>query len=169
MLNHDIYDATAGTVHVASGPWGMDESVLMLCGPDLSKGMVGPRSFASWSETDNPGVKLVTSLADKNNRQPKERVMGYLGVIAGVNMCFDAIAKAAKAEGWDKLSGTTIKNQFIKMNNFDSMGITKYTYTATKPESTSTRIFKAEGGKLLPITDWVQLPRPEAGNSKINT
>ncbi len=158
MLNHDIYDATPGKVHVASGPWGMDESVLLLCGPDLSKGMVGPRSFASWSETDNPGVKLVTALADKNNRQPKERVMGYLGVIAGVNMCFDAIAKAAQAEGWDKLSGTTIKNQFIKMNNFDALGITRYTYTATKPESTSTRIFKAEGGKLLPITDWVSCP-----------
>ncbi len=84
--------------------------------------------------------------------------MGYLGVIAGVNMCFDAIAKAAEAEGWDKLSGTTIKNQFIKMNNFDALGITRYTYTATKPESTSTRIFKAEGGKLLPITDWVSCP-----------
>ena len=166
MLNHDLYDAKAGTVHVASGPWGMDESVLMLCGPDLSKGMVGPRSFASWSETDNPGVKLVTSLADKNNRQPKERVMGYLGVIAGVNMCFEAIGLAAKAEGWDKLSGTTIKNQFVKMNNFDSMGITKYTYTSTKPESTSTRIFKAEGGKLLPITDWVSCPDLKPAGAK---
>jgi branched-chain amino acid transport system substrate-binding protein len=158
LLNHEVYDAKTGTLHVAGGPWAMDESVLLLCGPDLSKGMVGPRSFASWSETDNPGVKLVVSLADKNNRQAKERVMGYLGVIAGVNMCFDAIGKAAKAVGWDKLSGSAVRDQFLKMNNFDSMGITKYTYTATKPESTATRIFKAEGGKLLPITDWVNCP-----------
>ena len=166
VLNHNLYDAAAGTLHVASGPWGMDESCLLLAGPALSEGMVGPRSFASWSETDNPGVKLVVSIADKNNRQAKERVMGYLGVIAGVNMCFDAIGKAAKAVGWDKLNGTAIKDQFIKMNNYDSMGITKYTYTTTKPESTSTRIFKAEGGKLLPVTGWVTCPDLKPATAK---
>ncbi len=158
MLNHNIYDATDGTVHVASGPWGMDESVVMLAGADLSKGMVGPRSFASWSETDNPGVKLVTSLADKNNRQAKERVLGYLGVIAGVSMCFDAIAKAAGAVGWDKLDGYAVQQQLLKMNNYDALGITKYTYTATKPEPSSTRIYQSDGGKLLPISDWVTCP-----------
>lgn len=157
MLNQNLYDITPGTIHRASGPWGMDESSIRLA-PAESEGMVGPRSFASWSETDNPGIKLAIAMADKKGREPKVRVMGYLAVWAEVSTLVEAISKAVDSVGWDKLDGAAVREQMLKMKKFSPLGLTEYTFTADKPEPNRTRIYQVKGGALVPITDFVTCP-----------
>ena len=157
ILNQDLYDTTPGTIHRASGPWGMDESAVRLAGP-LLEGMVGPRSFASWAMTDVPGVKEAIASFEKHHRKPEERVMGYLVSWAAVYTIAHAIEGVVKELGWGKLSGETLREQFLKMKDFSPLGMTRYTFTADKPEPRQTRIFQVKGGKLLPITDWVTCP-----------
>jgi branched-chain amino acid transport system substrate-binding protein len=163
ILNHDLYDNTPGKIHRATGPWGMDNSMIMLAG-ELAEGMVGPRSIASWSMSEVEGVAKAIAAFDKHNRNPEERVIGYLGAWPVMYTVCHCMNKAVEDTGWDKLNGTTLKEQFIKLRDFKPMGMTVYTFTADRPAPTQTVIFKVEKGRLLPITDWITCPdlRPAA-------
>ena len=157
MLTNDPYDTTAGKVHVANGPWGMDESAIALLGA-LGEGIVGPRSFASWSMPEVEGIKAATAAFEKNNRKPQEKVMGYLAAWSEVYTVCDAMKKVVAKSGWGKFDGAAVKDQFLKTKDFSPQGMTLYTFTAEKPEPTKTRIFNVKGGKLLPLTEYVTCP-----------
>ena len=157
MLNYDLYDTTPGMIHRATGPWGTDESSVALSG-ELGEGMVGPRSFASWSMPEVEGIAACIAAADKNNREPQERVMGYMAAWSEVYTVCYCMNKAVEEVGWDNFDGSAIRDQFLKLRDFSPQGLTRYTFTADKPEPTQTRIFQVQGGKLLPISDWVTCP-----------
>ena len=157
MLNQDIYDNTPGMIHRATGPWGMDESVVALAG-ELAEGMVGPRSFPSWSMPEVEGVAAAITAFHTHNRKPEERVMGYLAAWPELYTICYCMSEAVEEVGWDQLSGTTLRDQFLKLKGFSPQEMTKYTFTADKPEPIQTRIFEVYSGRLLPITDWVTCP-----------
>ena len=157
MLNQDLYDTTPGKVHRACGPWGMDESAVALAG-ELSEGVVGPRSFASWSMPEVEGIAAAMVAFKANDRKPQEMVMGYLAAWGEVYTICHAMNKVVEEEGWENLGGEAVKDQFAKMKNFSPQGLTMFTFSADKPEPINTRIFQVQGGKLLPITDWVTCP-----------
>ncbi len=157
MLNKDLYDTTPGKIHRATGPWGMDESSVLLSG-DLAEGLVGPRSMASWAMPEVEGVAKAIATADQKGRKKEERVMGYLGMFAMVPTVAHCYEQAIKTVGWDKLNGTAVRDQFLKLKDFCPLGMTYYTFTADKPEPRKTRIFQVQGGKVLPISDWVVCP-----------
>lgn len=157
MLNKDLYDTTAGKIHRASGPWGMDESSVLLSGA-LAEGLVGPRSIASWAMPEVEGVANAIAVADSKGRQPKERVMGYIGMFPMITTVAYCYEQAVKTVGWDKINGTAVRAQFLKLRDFNPLGMTYYTFTPDKPEPKKTRIFQVQGGKLLPISDWITCP-----------
>lgn len=163
MLNQDLYDTTPGMIHRACGPWGMDDSAVALAG-ELAEGVIGPRSFASWSMSEVEGVAMAIAAFHKHNRQPEEKVMGYLAAWPELYTICYCMNKAVEEVGWDKLSGATLRDQFLKLKDFSPLGMTRYTFTADRPAPTQTLIFKVERGRLLPITDWVTCPdlRPAA-------
>ena len=148
---------------ICPGPWGMDDSMVMLAG-ELAEGMVGPRSIASWSMSEVKGVAKAIAAFDKHNRNPEERVIGYLGAWPVLYTACHCMNNIVEEEGWDKLNGATLKEQFLKLNDFRPMDMTIYTFTTDRPAPTQTMIFKVEKGRLLPVTDWVTCPdlRPAA-------
>lgn len=157
MLNHDLYDTTPGLIHRATGPWGTDESAMYLA-PAETEGMVGSRSFASWAMPEVEGIAAAIAAFEKHNRKPQERVMGYLAAWCEVYTICYCMNKVVEELGWEKLNGETLRAQFLKLKDFAPQGITRYTFTADKPEPTQTRIYQVQGGKLLPISDWVTCP-----------
>jgi len=163
ILNQDLYDTTPGMIHRACGPWGMDSSAIALAG-ELAEGVIGPRSFASWSMPEVEGVAAAVAAFYKHKRQPQERTMGYLAAWCELYTICHALNECVEEVGWDGLSGITLRDQFLKLNDFSPQGMTRYSFTAKKPEPTQTLIFKVERGRLLPITDWVTCPdlRPAA-------
>ena len=84
--------------------------------------------------------------------------MGYLAAWGEVYTICHAMNKVVEEEGWENLGGEAVKDQFAKMKNFSPQGLTMFTFSADKPEPINTRIFQVQGGKLLPITDWVTCP-----------
>jgi hypothetical protein len=63
-----------------------------------------------------------------------------------------------KEQGWGKLNGEMLRAEMLKLKDYQPFGITRYTFTADKPEPRMARIFQVQGGKLLPITDWATCP-----------
>jgi len=163
MLNQDLYDTTPGMIHRACGPWGMDDLAVAQAG-ELAEGVIGARSFASWSMPEVEGVAAAVAAFYKHDRKPEERTLSYLAEWAELYTVCYAMNKAVEEVGWDELSGITLRDQFLNLEDFCPQGMTRYTFTARKPEPTQTLIFKVERGRLLPITDWVTCPdlRPAA-------
>lgn len=157
MLNRDLYDTTPGKIHRASGLVATDESAVMLAG-DLAEGSVGPRSYASWAMPEVEGIAMAIASADKHGRKSYERVLSYVASWCAVYAICHCMNKVVDEVGWDKLNGETLRAQFLKLKDFQPFGITRYTFTADKPEPRHARIFQVRGGKLLPITDWVTCP-----------
>ncbi len=163
MLNHDLYSTAPGKVHRATGPWGIDESSVILGGP-LVEGLVGPRSIASWSMSEVDGIVKALTAFDKNARKPSERTIGYLDVWPVMYTIGHCMNQIVKEQGWEKLNGITLREEFLKLTDFKPLGMTVYSFSANKPSPDQTMIFKIERGRLLPITDWTTCPdlRPKA-------
>lgn len=153
ILTKDPFDVTPGKVHMAGGPWDTDESSAMVAG-DLMEGYVGVRVFVSPWETENEGVKIFNAMADKKGRKPAERIGGYIASWSLVAASYDTIGNVVKKVGWDKLNGETLRAEWFKMKGYEPLKLTKWTYTADKPESIYYRVHQCQGGKVLPITDW---------------
>jgi len=141
----------------------MDDLAVAQAG-ELAEGVIGARSFASWSMPEVEGVAAAVAAFYKHDRKPEERTLSYLAEWAELYTVCYAMNKAVEEVGWDELSGITLRDQFLNLEDFCPQGMTRYTFTARKPEPTQTLIFKVERGRLLPITDWVTCPdlRPAA-------
>jgi branched-chain amino acid transport system substrate-binding protein len=157
ILNHNLYDTTPGKVHRASGLVGTDESQVNLSG-ELAEGAVGPRSYASWAMTDVEGIAMAIAAADKHNRDVSQRVLSYVACYAALGTVMHCMNNIVKEQGWGKLNGEMLRAEMLKLKDYQPFGITRYTFTADKPEPRMARIFQVQGGKLLPITDWATCP-----------
>ena len=157
ILTHDLYDTTPGKVHRATGLVGTDESQVTLS-RELAEGAVGPRSYASWSMPEVEGIAMAIAAADKHNRKEHERVLSYIASWCAVYTVCHCMNNIIDEQGWDKLSGETLREEMLTLRDFQPFDITRYTFTADKPEPRHARIFQVQGGKLLPITDWVTCP-----------
>lgn len=157
MLNKNLYDTTPGKIHRGCCVWGIDESSVNLSG-ELAEGMVGPRSWASWSMTDVEGIKLLTALADKHNRSEYERVGGYLVAFGMAYTVCQSMNKIVDEQGWEKLNGETLREESLKLRDYSPLGLSRLTYTADKLELRQTRICHVQGGKILAIGDWTTSP-----------
>lgn len=157
MLNHDLYNITPGLVHRATGLVGTDESQVNLSG-ELAEGAVGPRSYASWAMPEVEGISMAIAAADRHNRDVSQRVLSYIACWAALYTVCDSMNTIIKEQGWNNLNGEMLRAEMLKLNDYQPFGITRYTFSADKPEPRDAQIFQVQGGKLIPITDWVKCP-----------
>ena len=145
------------TMKFAGGPWAMDWAPIRLAG-DAGEGFVGPQSYASWSETNNEGIKLLTEQFTANNRKPAEKGLAYICVWSGILTTVEALNRAIDKVGFDKLDGPAVKAAMESLKDYSPMGLTYYTFSSSKVSPLKTRIMQAKGGTLVPISDWVAVP-----------
>jgi ABC-type branched-subunit amino acid transport system substrate-binding protein len=160
ILANDPFDTSQGKIRRATGPFpgGSDEATVRLAG-DLAEGMIMLRAYASYAETDNKGIQFLDQLLQKNNRAGAQfRVAGYLAGVAGLYTAAETIKKVVAAGGWENLNGKAVKEQFEKTTDFDVLSLGKVSFTPDKHEPTKLRLYQVQGGKLIPITEFVTCP-----------
>ncbi|MBL7177168.1 MAG: ABC transporter substrate-binding protein [Desulfobacteraceae bacterium] len=122
-------------------------------------GIYVQRSGLSWNETDHPAMKFLMKQFKKNNRKKKDRSAFYM--IAWVNMAVEhkVMTEVVEKYGWD---GLTTKNLMAAMNRVKEFlpwgGLMKITYTAKRPVPKHLRMYQSKKGKLLPVSDWAEVP-----------
>ena len=156
MLNQNLYDTTPGMIHRASGPWGIASTIIQF-GPAVSEGAVGVTQIPFWTE-DHPGVRLMTSVANEKERAAKDVGAPYLIGFMYADTMVEAIGRTVDAVGWDNLTGSALREQFMKMENYRPFDLYTFTFTADKPEPSSVRIVQVQDGIPVPITDWFDAP-----------
>jgi len=165
LLAQDINDTTPGKIHRATDVWGMDESSVRLGGGPggILEGLIGIRSGASWSETDNPGVQMVKEQADKNNRGPELRNVSYMLKWGKWYFVTELVGELVDEYGWEGVTGKNLRDKMLNTAEFNALDLAVFGYTPKHPYTMVGKVYQVQNGELLPITGVRQMPdlRPE--------
>ncbi|MDY6969198.1 MAG: ABC transporter substrate-binding protein [Spirochaetota bacterium] len=135
-----------------------DWSALMI-GGKIMDGSVICFSYASWDDLKNPGTKLLTKWFKEKKRRPQERTLVYHLAWAHVLTMREVISKVVNKAGWENLDGKAIKEQMMKLKDFSpGNGITYFSFDDTRRSPSKGYIARVINGKIIPITDWRELP-----------
>ena len=137
---------------------GVDEGTLDL-DPVTLDGTYAQRAALSWYDTKEPAMKFLIEQFKKNNRKKTDRSAFY--IIAWQNMAVEhkVMTEVVEKYGWE---GLTTKHLLEAMNHVKDFmpwgGLTKLTYTAKRPVPSHMRMYQAQKGKLVPVSDWEEVP-----------
>lgn len=103
-------------VTLAGVNWALDTSVGFLgqstLGPDnlpAVNGLISSMPFYWWTETDQPGVALMTEQADRNERDALTRNIAYILGWTSVDLFREVYVQTALRVGAENIDGTAIK------------------------------------------------------------
>jgi branched-chain amino acid transport system substrate-binding protein len=149
---------TVGVCHA-----GITKALVDLAGNNaFVEGVYGVYPTVSWGDNVN-GMAKMTEWMNKEHQQDAGN-SDYITTWATALTITEALRLALNSVNGDasKLNPQIVEEQGIKkLNNFDPQGLHgKVTYTAGDNRlSTSLRLFQISGGKISPVTDWIQAPK----------
>jgi branched-chain amino acid transport system substrate-binding protein len=148
--------------------WGMDlATYAFLADPAYGVGLISPFPYLWWTDTDNPGVQYAQQLFDANERDMAEHNVGYLLLIAGVDMAVDAIKHAIDEGGYEDLTGAAVHDALVDLSPFEPLeGVLRSDYSggSRSPHVSQIRMIQGGPDAFVVIQDWAEMPdlRPSA-------
>ncbi len=148
---------------VVAGPnWAMDlATYAFLADPSYGVGLITPFPYLWWTDTDNPGIQYAQQLFEANGREAAEHNVGYLLLVAGVDMIAKAITHVIDTQGYENLSGETLHDALVEMSPFEVLdGVLRVDYSGGSREPRVSQIRMIQGGPdaFVVIQDWTELP-----------
>lgn len=152
---------------VAGDNWAMDlATYAFLADPAYGVGLITPFPYLWWTDTDNPGIQHAQQLFEANERNAAEHNVGYLLLVAGVDMAVQAITHAIDTVGYDNLTGEAVHDALIDMSPFEALdGVLKVDYSggSRSPHVSQIRMIQGGPDAFNVIQDWTATPdlRPQ--------
>jgi branched-chain amino acid transport system substrate-binding protein len=148
---------------VVTGPnWAMDlATYAFLADPSYAVGLISPFPYLWWTDTDNSGVQYAQSLFEANEREPGEHNVGYLLLIAAVDMAVQAITHAIDTQGFENLSGEAVHDALIELSPFQPLdGVLRVDYSggSRSPHVSQIRMIQGGPDAFNVIQDWAEIP-----------
>lgn len=157
VLAKSLEDWEPGLMYQAGNIWDIGRDARRING-EIMDGMIGPRNMASFDEVDNPGIKFATEVCDAHAREEKYRGLYYtMGWAKAYTVC-EMVGELVDEYGWEGVTGTRLFDKLLHLKGYDALGMLSWTYTPTCPMPTTTRIYESIDGKILPVTDWLDVP-----------
>ncbi|MFK7805389.1 MAG: hypothetical protein AB8G95_27405, partial [Anaerolineae bacterium] len=91
----------------------------------LMDGYCGPHPYATWNQTDVPGVALATELFDAAGRPEADRSTTYLTTFGQFMGVREALIHTVNTTGSAEISGEQFLNALIDMGGVDGMGMSR--------------------------------------------
>jgi len=127
--------------------------------PPIFEGDIVMLSVKSWDEVDDPTIKTVMKYFNQNNRTAKEKTLYYLLAWQMALTEHKIMNQLVKEQGWAGLTTKNIVNTFNQMKDFKPLeGITVLSFSEKRRSPAAGRVYKISKGKLLPLTDFMEVP-----------
>jgi len=147
---------------VAGDNWTMDlATYAFLADPAYGVGLMSPFPYLWWTDTDNTGVQYAQQLFDANERSAAEHNVGYMLLVAGVDMTAKAITHAIDTVGYENLNGEAIHDALIDMSPFDTLdGVYKADFSngSRSPHMSQIRMIQGGPDAFIVLQDWTETP-----------
>ena len=137
-----------GEFILAGDNWAMDlATYAFVSDPALAVGLYSPLSYLWWNDVDHPGIQYAESLFAENERGPGEHGVGYLLLIAGVDVAKQAIENAIDEVGFDALTGADVQRALTDMGPYEGLeGVVMFDYSDGSRSPHSVQIRQIQGG-----------------------
>jgi ABC-type branched-subunit amino acid transport system substrate-binding protein len=116
-------------IQVAGVNWALDTSVGLLGAQSIGadnlpavNGLIGSMPFAWWTETDNPGIQLVTEMADANDRGAQSRNIAYILGVITIDMYIETMVQTANRVGSGDITGADVY-ETLEMMDYNILNI----------------------------------------------
>jgi branched-chain amino acid transport system substrate-binding protein len=147
---------------VAGCNWAMDlATYAFLADPAYGVGLISPFPYLWWTDTDNPGVQYAQELFVANERAAGEHNVGYLLLVAAVDMTVQAITHAIDTVGYENLTGEAVHDALMDLSPFEGLqGVARVDYSGTNRAPSVSQIRMIQGGPdaFNVLQDWSELP-----------
>lgn len=147
---------------VASDNWGMDlATYAFLANPAYAAKLISAFPYLWWNDVDNPGIQYAEALFAANARGAGEHNVGYLLLVAGVDMIAQAITHAIDTVGWENLNGEAVHDALIALSPFEALqGVMKVDYSngSRSPRVSQIRMIQGGPDKFNVLLDWTETP-----------
>ena len=147
---------------VTGANWTMDlATYAFLSDPAFGVGLITAFPYLWWTDVDNAGVQYAQALFEANERTAGEHNVGYLLLVAGVDMAVQSIKYAIDTVGYENLTGEAMHDALIAMSPFDALsGVARVDYSGTNRSPHMSQIRMIQGGPdaFNVIQDWAETP-----------
>jgi len=147
---------------VATDNWGMDlATYAFLADGAYGVGLISAFPYLWWTDADNPGVQYAESLFAANERPSSEHNVGYLLLVAGIDMAVQAITHAIDTVGYENLNGEAVHNALMDLSPFEPLnGVLRVDYSGTSRSPHVAQIRMIQGGPdaFNVLQDWTDTP-----------
>jgi len=136
-----------------------DYSLSRLAGDELVNGTISSWYQTNFEDVDDPGMKIVIRYFEKGGYPEKYKTHSYPIMWTALGTAYEAIKKAVKEAGWERLDGNSVKEAMMTLRDFRPFGGLSY-ITYTKDRRTPTKAYMTEirNGKMVRISDWMDCP-----------
>ncbi|UCH61120.1 MAG: ABC transporter substrate-binding protein [Anaerolineales bacterium] len=147
---------------VAGANWTMDlATYAFLADPAYAVGLIAPTPYLWWTDADNPGVQYAEELFAANERGAGEHNVGYLLLVAGVDLSVKAITHAIDTVGYENLNGEAVQAALIEMSPFEALeGVFRVDYSggSRSPHTSQIRMIQGGPDAFNILQDWADTP-----------
>jgi branched-chain amino acid transport system substrate-binding protein len=146
------------------GGLGLDWTTVYIAGKETIEGAITVMPYTSLDEENHKGIKILKKYFAKN-KSVKKFDWNLMYEIAWqlVLTTREVVKRVVDKDGWEKVSGETIKREMESLKDFRPLDLIHYTTTPKKHASDQTFIMQFRNGKLVPIGGWRTCPdiRPQ--------
>ncbi len=147
---------------VAADNWAMDLSLYaFLAQPAYGAGLITAFPYLWYTDAANPGIQQVEKLYAANSRTKGEHNVGYMLLIAGVDLAVDAIKLAIDTVGYDNLTGAAVHDALVALGPHEPLdGVFRVDFSNGSRSPHMAQVRQIQGGpdKFVVLQDWTQTP-----------
>ena len=147
---------------VAADNWAMDLSLYaFLADPAYGVGLITTFPYLWWTDADNAGIQYAEKVFKDNGRPAAEHNVGYMLLVAGVDLAADAIKLAIDTVGYENLTGEAVYNALIELGAHQALdGVLRVDYSGGTRAPRQAQIRTIQGGpdKFVVLQDWTEMP-----------
>ena len=147
---------------VGTDNWGMDlATYAFLADPAYGVGLIAPFPYLWWTDADNAGVQYAQQLFEANERTAGEHNVGYLLLVAGMDMAVKAIQHAIDTGGYENLTGEAVHDALVAMSPFEALdGVLRADFSggSRSPHVSQIRMIQGGPDAFNVLQDWAEIP-----------
>jgi len=147
---------------VAADNWAMDLALYaFVADPAFGVGLISPFPYLWWTDADNAGIQYAETLFAANERPSSEHNVGYLLLVAGVDLAAQAITHAIDTVGYENLTGEAVHAALIDLSPFEALDgvlLLDYSDGSRSPHMSQIRMIQGGPDAFNILQDWSEMP-----------
>jgi len=146
----------------AADNWAMDLALYaFVADPAFGVGMISPFPYLWWTDADNAGIQYAETLFAANERPGSEHNVGYLLLVAGVDLAAQAITHAIDTVGYENLTGEAVHAALIDLSPFEALDgvlLLDFSDGSRSPHMSQIRMIQGGPDAFNILQDWSEMP-----------